>query len=375
MHAALSYCDYNATAPIRPAAAEAVARAFATGGNPSSVHAAGRSAKAELENARAAVAKGVGARARDIVFTSGATEALQLALEAARDTYGDLIVSGIEHDALWEATASAEEMSPLRVGADGIVDLDHLDELLGAANRPLVAVMLANNETGVIQPVAQVAARVRDAGGLLLVDASQAVGRIPVDIAALDATYLVVSSHKIGGPPGVGALVLASGAPFAITRRGGGQEQGRRPGTENVPAIAGFGAAIQSVETDEARRTAALRDRFEQRLRQRHGDVVIFGADAPRLPNTSLFALPGAPAELALIALDLERVALSSGAACSSGKVKSSRVLAAMGVTPSLAKSALRASFGWASRDEDVDRLLAALDKVRARLGALEGAA
>ncbi|MDZ4777357.1 MAG: cysteine desulfurase family protein [Alphaproteobacteria bacterium] len=368
----MAYCDYNATAPVRPIAVAAVARALEAGGNPSSVHAAGRAAKAILEGARETVGRALGARARDVVFTSGATEALHLALEAARDSYGDLIVSEIEHDALWEATRNADEMAPLRVTADGVVDLAHLDELLESAKRPLVAVMLANNETGVIQPVAKIAARVREAGGLLLVDASQAAGRIPVDISALDATYLVVSSHKMGGPPGAGALVLATGAPFTTTRRGGGQELGRRPGTENVPAVAGFAAAFDASVDAESTRSAALRDRFEQQLIRRHADALIFGQGALRLPNTSLFALPGAPAELALIALDLEGVALSSGAACSSGKVKSSRVLAAMGVAPALAKSALRASFGWASSEDDVDRLLAALDKVRARLGALE---
>jgi cysteine desulfurase len=373
MNARIAYCDYNATAPVRPGAEEALARALKTGGNPSSVHAAGRAAKATLESARETVGRALGARARDVVFTSGATEALHLAIDAARDSYGDLIVSEIEHDALWEATRDFDEMAPLRVTADGVVDLAHLDELLEVAKRPLVAVMLANNETGVIQPIAKVAARVRQAGGLLLVDASQAAGRIAVDIAALDATYLVVSSHKMGGPPGAGALVLASGAPFASTRRGGGQEQGRRPGTENVPAVAGFSAAFAVDIIAESVRSAGLRDRFEEQLRRRHADAVVFGSVAHRLPNTSLFALPGAPAELALIALDLEGVALSSGAACSSGKVKSSRVLAAMGVAPALAKSALRASFGWASSEDDVDRLLAALDKVRARLGALEG--
>jgi cysteine desulfurase len=375
MNAAIAYCDYNATTPIRPEAAEAVTRSLAAGGNPSSVHAAGRGAKALLENAREAVARGVGSRARDVVFTSGATEALHLAIDAARDTYDDLIISEIEHDALWEPTVDMDEMSPLRVTGDCVVDLVHLDDLLAAASRPLVAVMLANNETGVVQPVAQVAARVREAGGLLLVDASQAVGRIPVNVAALDATYLVMSSHKIGGPPGAGALVMAPGAPFAITRRGGGQEQGRRPGTENAPAVAGFGAAMTAQATDEIERVRHLRDQFEARLRRDHAGAIVFGAEAPRLPNTSLFALPDMPAELALIALDLEGVALSSGAACSSGKVKSSRVLASMGVASALAKCALRASFGWASSKEDVERLLAALKKVHARFGALEGAA
>jgi cysteine desulfurase len=375
MTPAATYCDYNATTPMRPEAMEAMTGALEAGGNPSSVHAAGRTAKAVLESARETVASTVGARARDVVFTSGATEALHLALDAARDTYDDLIVSEVEHDALWEATAAVEEMAALRVDGDGVIDLQHLDSLLSAASRPLVAVMMANNETGVIQPIAQIAPRVREAGGLLLVDASQALGRIPVDLAALDTAYLVVSSHKIGGPPGAGALVLAPGAPFAITRRGGGQEQGRRPGTENAPAIAGFAAALQAASSVESPRVQGLRDSFENRLRRDHPDAVIFGAAAPRLPNTSLFAFPEMPAELALIALDLEGVALSSGAACSSGKVKSSRVLAAMGVAPRIARNALRASFGWASSDEDVDRLLSALARVRARFSAVEGAA
>ncbi|TPW06915.1 MAG: cysteine desulfurase [Alphaproteobacteria bacterium] len=227
MNADIAYCDYNATTPVRPEAAEAVTRALAIGGNPSSVHAAGRAAKALLENAREAVAKGVGARARDVIFTGGATEALQLALEAARDTYDDLIISEIEHDALWEATATMDEMSPLRVDGDGLVDLGHLGDLLAAASHPLVAVMLANNETGVVQPVAQVAARVREAGGLLLVDASQAVGRIPVDIGVLDASYLVMSSHKTGGPPGAGALVQGRRSPSRVVAGGRNRDAGR----------------------------------------------------------------------------------------------------------------------------------------------------
>lgn len=367
MTRAFSYCDYNATAPVRPAAAAAVADALASGGNPSSVHGPGRAARAVLESARERVAQAVGARARDVVFTSGATEALHRALDAAQGAYEDLLVSAIEHDALMEAA------TPNRVIAcrpDGRIDLDDLDRALAGATRPLVAVMLANNETGVIQPVAEVARRVRDAGGLLLVDAAQALGRFAVDIADLDATYLVVSSHKAGGPPGAGALVATPGAPDAVARRGGGQEQGRRPGTENVPAIAGFAAALDTDIAAEAARVAALRDAFEAGLLRAHGDAVIFGASAPRLPNTSQFALPGLAAETALIALDLEGVAMSSGAACSSGKVKSSRVLAAMGVAPALARCALRASFGWASTEADVARALEALAAVRRRLAA-----
>ncbi len=360
----IAYCDYNATAPIRPAAAEAVARALAQGGNPSSVHRAGRAAKATLEDAREQVARAVNARARDVIFTSGATEALHLALDAARGAYGDLIVSDIEHDALWEAAKPARTIA---CRADGVINLESFDRALAGADRPLVAVMLANNETGVIQPIAQVARRVREAGGLLLVDAAQALGRIDVDLGALDASYLVVSSHKVGGPAGAGALVLSPGSPFATTRRGGGQEQGRRPGTENVPAIAGFAAALGDFGAERAR-VAWMRDHFEALLLDAHPGATIFGAEAPRLPNTSLFALPGLAAETALIALDLDGVALSSGAACSSGKVKSSRILAAMSVAPALARCALRASFGWASVETDAVRIVDSLTTARARL-------
>jgi cysteine desulfurase len=235
-------------------------------------------------------------------------------------------------------------------------------------------VQLANNETGVIQPIAKIAALAREHGALLLVDAAQAFGRIPVDIADLDASYVVISSHKLGGPPGAGALVLAPGAPFVTTRFGGGQERGRRPGTENGPALVGFAAAAEWALRDqvaETARTAALRERFESGL---PADAVVFGADSTRLPNTSNFALPGLAAETAVIAMDLEGVAISSGAACSSGKVKSSRVLAAMGVAPSLAKAALRVSFGHESKDADVDETLNALNKIAARR-ALQGAA
>lgn len=362
-----AYCDYNATTPVRPAAALAVARELAAGGNPSSVHRTGRSSRATLETAREAVALCVGARARDVIFTSGATEALHRALDAAAGAYDTLIFSGIEHDALWEA-AQPDQVVPSN--ADGLIDLEALDRLLSGARRPLIAVMLANNETGALQPVADVARRVREAGGLLLVDAAQALGRIDVNVAALDATYLVVSSHKVGGPPGVGALILAPGAPYAIARRGGGQEQGRRPGTENVPGVAGFAASLDVDFAGERARVAVLRDAFEAGLRHNHSDVVVFSASAPRLPNTSHFALPGLPAEMALIALDLHGVAMSSGAACSSGKAKSSRVLAAMGVAPEISRCALRASFGWASTNADIARALDALAAVRARLAA-----
>jgi cysteine desulfurase len=328
-----------------------------------------------MEDAREQLAGATDARAENIVFTSGATEALHLALASAGAA--SVAISAVEHDAVYEHARRAlgtDLIAP--VTSSGVIDLDALSALLAKAAKPALAVVqLANNETGVIQPITKVAAVCREQGALLLVDAAQALGRIPVSIGELDATYLVVSSHKIGGPPGAGALVLAPGAPFVTTRFGGGQERGRRPGTENMPAIVGFGVAAEWAvreRKDESRRLAAMRDRFEFGL---PADAVVFGAGAPRLPNTSNFALPGLSAETAVIALDLDGVAVSSGAACSSGKVRSSRVLAAMGVDAVLAKAALRVSFGHESREEDVDLVLAALAKVAARRRVMEGAA
>lgn len=359
---AYAYCDHNAGSPLRPEAAEAMARALALSANPSSVHAAGRAARRLMEDAREQVAAAVGAAAENVVFTSGATEALHLALDAARGAANSLILSAIEHDALAEHVPyvwPGARIAP--VTRDGVVDLAALGSLLGEAPKPaLVAVMLANNETGVVQPIARVAALVREQGGLLLVDAAQALGRIAIDVAALDATYLVLSSHKAGGPQGAGALVLAPGAPFRIAKGGGGQERGRRPGTENVAAIAGFGAACAHTD-DEVARVRALRDRFE-----REAGVEIIAQAAPRLPNTSLFAPPHLRAETAVIAFDLAGVCVSAGAACSSGKVRKSRVLEAMGASPLAQTNAVRASFGWSSTDADVDALLAALAQIKA---------
>ncbi len=364
------YCDYNAGAPIRAEAAVAMSRALAAGGNASSVHSVGRRMRAMIEDARERIAGALDASAENVVFTSGATEALHLALTSTGAA--SLIVTAVEHDAVFEHAARALKADHIaRVDANGLIDFAALNQLLAAAPKPaLVAVQLANNETGIIQPIAKVAALCREHGALLLVDAAQAFGRIPVSIADLDATYLVVSSHKLGGPPGAGALVLAPGAPFVTTRFGGGQERGRRPGTENGAALVGFAAAVEWALKDrdaEAVRVAALRDRFEAALPK---DAVVFGADAPRLPNTSNFALPGLTAETAVIAMDLEGVAISSGAACSSGKVRVSRVLSAMGVAPDLAKAALRVSFGHESKGTDVDEVLNALSKLRRTRGA-----
>ena len=359
------YCDYNAGAPVRAEAAVAMARALVAGGNASSIHGAGRRARALIEDAREMLAAHIEARAENVVFTSGATEALHLALASAGAA--SLIISAVEHDAVYEHAVRAQaRIAP--VDAHGIVQMEALAALLAAAAKPaLVAVQLANSETGVLQPIGTIATLCRENGAMLLVDAAQALGRVAVGMLDLDASYLVLSSHKIGGPPGAGLLALAPGAPFAAARFGGGQERGRRPGTENMPAIAGFGvAATWAVRemASEAPRLAAMRDRFEAHL---PSGAAVFGAGAPRLPNTSNFAIPGLAAETAVIAMDLEGVALSSGSACSSGKVRASRVLSAMGVAPDLARCALRVSFGHESREDDVDAALAALTRVLAR--------
>jgi cysteine desulfurase len=366
------YCDHNAGSPVRPEAAEAAARALALGGNPSSIHAYGRRARALMEDAREQLANAIGARAENLILTSGATEALHLALEASRGAAKSFILSAIEHDALFEqAPRLWPDARIAPVTRQGVLDLAALEALLAAAPKPaLVAAMLVNNETGVIQPIAEVARMVREAGGMLLVDAAQGLGRVAIDMAALDATYLALSSHKIGGPPGAGALALQPGAPFAITRGGGGQERGRRPGTENVPAIAGFGAAAAVAARDWARegaRVAALRDRFEREAKARIPEIELMAQESPRVGNTSLFALPGREAAGVVISFDLAGVAVSAGAACSSGKVKKSRVLEAMQAPAGVAAGAVRASFGWSSTEADVDALVAAAEAIARR--------
>ena len=283
------------------------------------------------------------------------------------------LVSAIEHDSVLKtAVAIAERMGiehvEIPVTRNGVVDLDALQQLLSEnQGRALVVVMAANNETGVVQPIKDVAAIVRAAGALSLIDAVQACGKIDIDFAALGADYLTLSAHKIGGPQGAGALVVNARAPFAPLMPGG-QEKGRRGGTENVIGIAGFGAAAECVMHDDMSFAARLRDRFETSLRSRFPDVVIFGEGMPRLANTSNFAIPGVTAETAVIALDLDGVMVSSGAACSSGKVQPSHVLGAMGVPRELASCGLRVSLGWRSQDSDLDAALDALDRLVARI-------
>jgi cysteine desulfurase len=361
------YLDYNATAPLRPAAAEAMARAQGLTGNPSSVHSFGRQARAALETAREQVAALAGAKPAQVVFTSGGTEANNLAL--AGSGRARILVSTIEHDSILTAAPAAERIP---VTAGGAVDLGALERLLQADRRPaLVCVMLANNETGVIQPLADAVAIVHRAGALVHCDAVQAAGKLPLDFTALGVDLMSLSAHKFGGPKGAGALVVADAVPFTAQLRGGGQERGRRAGTENVAAIAGFGAAAAEAARDlpHLQAIAAMRDRLERDAVADVPATRIIGAGASRLANTSCLALPGVGAETLVMALDLAGVAVSAGSACSSGKVKASHVLAAMGVGPEIAGSAIRVSLGWASAAADVARFLAAWKEFAARRG------
>ena len=378
----MHYLDHNATSPIRPESLSAVTHALSVGGNPASVHAAGRAARAIMEEARANIAALAGARPAQVIFTSGATESCHLALFGAAEgsLEGDdsritrIFVSAVEHKAVIASTHRLAERFPwihvtlLPVTVDGVLDLEALRVALREGKgRTLVAVMAANNEIGVIQPIAEVSRLVREAGGLLLVDAVPAAGKIALDFSLCD--YMVLSGHKMGGPIGSGALIVADGAPLAAQLVGGGHQRGLRAGSENLSGIAGFGAAAQSLRDGEGERAriAHLRDHFEIALKTAIPETVIFGVQAPRLCSTSGFAIPGVAATTALMALDLDGVAMSSGSTCSSGKVSASPVLAAMGVDEDLAGCALRASFGWSSTMADVNAAVASLVKLRER--------
>jgi cysteine desulfurase len=353
--ARVAYLDHNATAPIRPEAASALAETLEIGGNPSSVHAPGRAARRAVEDARAAVAALVGVRPAAVVFTASGTEANNQALRATGCDRA--MVSAIEHDSVLKARGDAL-VAP--VDPNGVIDLAALDALLARSGRlTLVSVMLANNETGAIQPVAEVAALAHRRGALVHCDAVQAAGRIAVDMDALGVDYLTLSGHKIGGAPGAGALIARDGAPLEALIRGGGQERGMRAGTENAPAIAAFGAAARLAREPRAE-LGAMRDGMEARLRAACPEAVVFSRDVARLPNTTQIAMPGVPSETQVIALDLDGVAVSAGSACSSGRVEPNRVLLAMGVAPELAACALRISLGWSTTAGDIDRLVAA---------------
>lgn len=358
------YADHNATSPLRPEARDAMLRAMEVGANPSSVHGAGRTARKLLERAREQIGGAIGSRAADIVFTSGGTESNALALQglaAGLNGKCTLLVSAIEHEAVIQNAGTAGvAVETAYVDSDGELDLMKLAERLakwdkGMSGIPILAIMLANNETGVIQPVRDAAALVREAGGMVHCDAVQGLGKIPVSAAMLGVDTLALSAHKCGGPQGVGALWIRAGAPVKPILVGGGQERSVRSGTENLIGIAGFGAAAEAAVTalSDFEKLADQRDAMEAQVEA--AGAVVMGKNAPRLANTSCFALPGFRAETQVMAMDLAGVCVSSGAACSSGKVKRSLVLGAMGMSDTLAESAIRTSFGWNTKPSDFD--------------------
>lgn len=356
------YLDYNATTPLKPAARDAMIAAMNVVGNASSIHSFGRAARKRIEDAREQVGKLVGAAPKQVIFNSGATEGNNTILRGFAGTR--ILISAIEHASVIECGA-ALNAEKIPVTADGVVDLQALENMLKAGpSVGLVSVMLVNNETGVIQPVADVAKLARAYGAASHCDTVQAAGKIPINIDDLGIDFITLSAHKIGGPQGIGAIVTANGTisclPTPIFIVGGGQERRLRAGTENVPAIAGFGAAAHAALTDinDYQKLGALRDRIETALVQTSNSIKIYGTNAQRVPNTTAFVVPGVPAETMLMNLDISGIAISSGSACSSGTVKPSHVLAAMGVTPDDAKSGLRVSLGWATTANDVDRFI-----------------
>jgi cysteine desulfurase len=380
-----AYLDHNATSPLRPEARQAMIACLDLPGNASSVHAEGRAARAQVEDAREAVAAAIRCAPRQIVFTSGGTEANVMALspvwlgEAARPVR--LFVSAVEHPSVLKGGQfAAGDVELLPIDVDGVVDVEAAKGAFRAWHERsggapfLVSVMLANNETGAIQPVAEIASAVQALNGLLHSDAVQAFGKLPLDARILGADLLSVSAHKMGGPKGAGALaVLRDDLPVATLFRGGGQEAGYRAGTENIPAIAAFGAVAGSgLREPEAIR--ALRDRLETEITKSAPGLVVFSQGVPRLPNTSCFAVAGLDAETLLMAFDLAGVAVSSGSACSSGKVARSHVLEAMGVAPELTAGAIRVSLGWSTSEADIERFLAAWGDIYGRFAARRAA-
>ena len=379
LNASRVYLDHNATTPVRPEARAAMIDALACVGNPSSIHAEGRAARAILEAARRDVAALAGAAPEDVFFISGGTEALNMvltpSLAAAEGPAEVLLVGAGEHAAVLAGHRfPAERVVSVPLTGEGVLDLVALDVALEeqAGRRVVLALQAANNETGVIQPVAEAAALVHARGGFVVCDAVQAPGKICCDIKAFDADAVALSAHKFGGPQGVGALILGPSRYhlYSGVVRGGGQERGLRSGTQNLVGIAGFGAAAALIpRCDEARndQLRSWRAAIERIVTERAG-AIVFGGGAERLANTVSFAVRGVEAQVLLMGLDLAGVSVSSGSACSSGKVKASHVLAAMGVAPDLTAGAIRVSLGWTTREEDVAAFATAFDAVMGRV-------
>lgn len=370
------YCDYNASVPLRPGIGAAMMEVLGAPGNPSSVHAEGRIARERLEQARNRIATAMGLHRHDLVFTSGATEGLALALHSAQAAGARVLyASDLEHPALIEtARAMGFRRVDLAVRTDGVLDLAELEPTLARHKAgdgpPLVALQRANNETGMIQPVGDALGHAHAVSGLFLCDCAQIPGRLGPDTALEAADFMVFSGHKAGGPSGIGMVAFGKDIRPAAMLHGGGQERGARAGTENLAGAIGMGLAFAGAETarpEETGRLARLRDGFEDMVAQRVPGAVFFGQRGPRLAQTSCFAVPGLRSETLVMALDLDGFAVSAGAACSSGKVRPSRVLTAMGIDEALSSAAIRVSFGWASEDSHAEALATALGAIAAR--------
>lgn len=361
-----TYLDWNASAQIYPEVVDVMTDALQAGGNASSVHAEGRQAHNRIEMARDQVAALVNAGARDVIFTSGGSEANALALSglAANGTVSRFLVSGTEHPSLLaSAEVEGTQCTLIAVDGNGVIDLEDLEIELTKAKAQnqnvLVSIMWANNETGVLQPIERTVKLAHSKGALVHCDAVQAAGKVPMDFNNSGVDLLSLSAHKIGGPQGVGALIVRPGLALAPMVKGGGQELSRRAGTENLSGIVGFGRAAQICKAaDSGDRILQLKIDLENKIKALRGDITIFSESCKRLPNTSCIALAGIPAETLLISLDLAGIAVSSGSACSSGKVAKSHVLAAMGIDEALARAAIRISLGWATTQADIDNFI-----------------
>lgn len=369
MSGSRTYLDHNASSPLRPEARAAMLAALDVIGNPSSVHSEGRAARAIIEDARETVAALVSASPKNVIFTSGGTEAVNTVVSGG---YDHIALAGIEHDCVRQAVRASEaSIKTVQITADGLVLPDALRRSLAECHgKTLICIQAANNETGVLQDVTGLAAIADEADAVLMSDVVQAVGKVAVDMSGPGADVIVLSAHKLGGPKGVGAIVVRDGLAVGRLLHGGGQERGRRAGTENVAGIAGFGAAATAALGDAGRMDgiAQMRDRLIDGVRGLTPDARLIGEGASRLANTALMSWPEAQAETLVMALDLEGIAISAGAACSSGKVGASATLAAMGMPPAIRDSAIRVSLGWSTTDEDIERFLTAWAAVTARM-------
>ena len=347
------YLDYNASAPMRPTAIHAMQEAMHLVGNPSSVHKHGREVNKTLTKARDLLTETIGAKNSKVIFTSGGTESNNLALQGCK--VGNTMVSDIEHDSVLFAAGSNNRIP---VNAEGIVDLTRFEEILSRQTNPsLISVMLANNETGVIQPLREITSMAHNHNCLVHCDGVQALGKMDVNMSHLGVDLLSLSAHKAGGPKGVGALIVADGVKVDPQLIGGGQEYSLRPGTENFVSISGFAATVAEIQKkpEEIGRISKMHSNLENKLRESFADVEIFGSNSPRLVNTTCVRMRGLPAETQVIALDLAGISVSAGSACSSGKVTTSHVLKAMGLSSTIANETIRISIGWGTTDDDIE--------------------